>query len=174
MQTKTIICPVCKSTLEVKNSKNEQSKIIKCPSCASQLRVKFEMEEPLDADPGTEYDSEDSGKTEFASKQKGNKAYLVFNGTRYELSEGRNIVGRKAKSSTADVQIDTDDLYMSRLNTIINVKKTGLGLTVSIANCENKNPILVGKERLQDNDEIVLKNGDTITMGKTMVKLLIK
>lgn len=174
MQTKTIICPICKSTLNVNNSKNEHVKIIKCPVCASQLRVKFEMEETADDDSDTDYSSFNTDKTIIPDKLMFSKAYLVFEGTRYELSEGRNIVGRKAKSSTADVQIDSGDLYMSRSNSVINVRKTNMGLVVSVANCENKNPILVGKVKLQDNDEFALKNGDTITMGRTILKLLLE
>ncbi len=174
MQTIIIECPKCKSILEVKNSKGEESKIIKCPTCSSQLRVKFEPQEPIDVktDLGGGYN--DTDKTEIADRQVYKKAFLVCEGKRYELTEGRHIVGRMAKNSTADVQIKTDDLFMSRHNAIINVRKTSKGLVVSIANHKNLNPNLVGKEKLLDGNEIVIRNGDPITMGKTIVTLLLE
>ena len=178
MQTKIIKCPKCGTILEVKNSKNEEFKIVKCPTCSSQLRVKFQpqqqMQEVIDAETQIGSGKTDSGKTEIAEKPKASKAFLVHAGTRYQLAEGRNIVGRMAKDSNADVKIETKDRYMSRLNTIINVRKVDKELMVSITTHKNLNPIFVGKVQILDGDEIMLQNGDTITMGETKIKLLIE
>ena len=79
-----------------------------------------------------------------------------------------------AKDSNADVKIESKDRYMSRLNTIINVRKVDKELMVSITTHKNLNPIFVGKVQILDGDEIMLQNGDTITMGETKIKLLIE
>lgn len=45
----------------------------------------------------------------------------------YTLSLGINTIGRKAQTSNATVQIDTDDLTMSRSHSIIEVRKLKTG-----------------------------------------------
>jgi len=41
VQTKRIVCPVCRAILEVRNTANEDIKRICCPCCKSILDVKF-------------------------------------------------------------------------------------------------------------------------------------
>ncbi len=176
MQTKIIKCPTCGTTLEVKNSKNEDCKVIKCPTCSSQLRVRFQ-EQPQPSDPGTVIGGStvsEGERTVIGGNQKFSKAFLVCDGVRYKLSEGRNIVGRKSDNSTADVQINTTDRYMSRLNTLITVNKTDQGIVVYIAKYKNVNPILVGKIELLDGDVVMIRNGESFTMGKTTIKLVLE
>ena len=43
VQTKTILCPICKAVLDVRNSLNEEQKQIACPRCSSILQVKFSI-----------------------------------------------------------------------------------------------------------------------------------
>jgi len=43
VQTKTILCPICKAVLDVRNSSNEEQKQIACPRCSSILQVKFSI-----------------------------------------------------------------------------------------------------------------------------------
>ncbi len=43
IQTKTILCPICKAVLDVRNSLNEEQKQIACPRCSSILQVKFSI-----------------------------------------------------------------------------------------------------------------------------------
>ena len=98
------------------------------------------------------------------------KAYLEFNGVRYNLEIGRNTIGRKAKTSNADVQLDTSDLYMSRQHAIINVRRMPDGSIKSdIANDKNKNATLVNGIEIMPNDILVLQDGATIKMGHTTV-----
>lgn len=174
MEKKKIKCPSCGVMLEVTNSQNEEEKLIKCPRCGKQLRVRFQKtDDVMDASTclgnGT-----DGARTQLAhSDMSAAKAFIVYDGKEYELGMGLNIVGRKAASSTADVQIDTDDRYISRHNAIIRVKRVGGQLLVTITNHKNQNPIQVGTVILQEGDEVMLHDGDEITMGVTKMRVKI-
>ena len=176
MQTKTVKCPSCEVVLEVKNSKNEEVKIINCPQCGTALRVRFpkQTNEAMDAETHIAGVGRGSETIIANVKNTSGKAVIVCEGKQYELREGRQIVGRKASTSTADVQLDVSDRYMSRLNAFINVIKAGGQLQVSIANHKNQNPIKVGTLQLKPGDEIVLNDGDNFTMGMTTMTLKIE
>ena len=168
MQIKIVRCNNCKRELEVQNSKNEAIKVVKCPYCGIGLRVKFKdfNVPPIDNEPGTMLGG--------INKNKATKAVLVCNGKEYPLRLGNNVVGRKASTSVADVQIDTKDLYMSRNNSILKVVKAGETLRVGITNSENKNPTKVGSVILNDGDEFDLSDGTILTLGNTKLTLRIK
>lgn len=186
MQTKRITCPNCKVVLDVKNSKNETVKQITCPSCQCVLNVKFpEQQEPLDAetyyappkqhiadDGATQLASSDNGATQLvrhATKQQ-KIAKLLFGGIYYKLEEGRNIVGRKGCTSTATVQIDTADRYMSRQHCEIIVTTMPDGnMKVVLHNYQNKNLTTIDGHAIDTGDEIRLTDNNSITMGRTTV-----
>lgn len=93
---------------------------------------------------------------------------LMFNNQRYFLKSGRNIVGRKATTSEATIQIDTTDRMMSRQHAIIEVSKSEKGgLHTIICNYQNKNATLVNDEPLLADDQIRLMNRYVVTMGET-------
>lgn len=186
MQTKRITCPNCKVVLDVKNSKNETVKQITCPSCQCVLNVKFpEQQEPLDAqtyyappkqhiadDGATQLASSDNGSTQLvrhATKQQ-KIAKLLFGGIYYKLEEGRNIVGRKGCTSTATVQIDSADRYMSRQHCEIIVTTMPDGnKKVVLRNYQNKNLTTIDGHAIDTGDEIRLTDNNSITMGRTTV-----
>lgn len=175
MQTKTVKCPSCGVVLEVRNSKNEEVKIINCPQCGTALRVRFQRqaEEAMDAETHIAEGNSGSETIIAGVKHSPGKVFIICEGKRYVLQEGRNIVGRKATTSTANVQLDVADLYMSRHNAVVNVRKDGDYLLVTISNHKNQNPIKVGALQLMDGDIVVLGDGDIFTMGKTIMTLKI-
>ena len=94
--------------------------------------------------------------------------YLLHEGKQYDLAIGSNTVGRLASTSIADVQIDTDDLFMSREHAVINVRRLPNGsLKIDISNFKNKNTTKVNGLLLEHDDAIVLHDDDTIEMGST-------
>lgn len=189
MQIKTVKCPNCKAVLDVKNSKNEQVKQITCPSCKTPLQVKFAppapSNEPMEAhtfyaapkpavnDGSTQLAAGMSGTTQLASSIQSKDsqiARLVSSGKEYELAEGANIIGRKANSSTASVQIETADRYMSRQHCSITVKTLPDGTKKAIlSNYQNKNQTTVDGQEIAAGDEIRLTDGNSITMGHTTI-----
>ena len=186
MQTKRVKCPKCGVVLDVKNSKNEEVKQITCPSCKTVLQVKFQpQQEPLEAK--TYYSSpkqasSDCGATQLAgtsygatqlampSAKESYKVCLQFGGVIYPLEEGRNIVGRKASTSTATVQIETADRYMSRQHCSITVTTLPDGTKKAVlSNYQNKNQTTVDGQPIETGDAIRLTDGNSITMGRTTV-----
>lgn len=176
MEKKNVKCPSCGVVLEVKNSMNEPVKIITCPQCGTSLRVKFQQQtenEPLDA--RTYLANGGGNETQIAmGNYVGGKVFVVCEGNSYELHEGRNVIGRKAKSSVADTQLDVNDRYMSRENALVKVYKKGGSVTVSIACYKNLNPIFLGKKELKKEDELILSDGDEFTMGTTKMTIKIE
>lgn len=155
METKRIKCPKCGTVLDVANSKNEEVKHISCPNCGAALAVSFATSE-------TEYHKVKHGS--------GGKPALEYKGKIYPLHAGDNIIGRKANSSSATVQIDTagDEAgrTMSREHLRIRVTELSGGKyksTVSVYKA--KNTTTINGEALEADDAIVLCTGDRIKAG---------
>lgn len=161
-------CPGCGITLEVTNSKNEAQKRFACPQCAKNLVVMFDCHEQ---DGETQLGGKPSTyETQVAQPgPQAKSCRLVLGAKDYDLEIGRNTVGRKARTSTADVQLDTDDHYISRVHAVINVRRLSNGaLKTDISAHDNaKNPTRVNGAVLLTGDAIVLHSGDKIQMGDT-------
>lgn len=184
MQIKRIQCPTCKVVLDVKNSKNEAEKLIACPSCRTTLKVKFPpQQEPMEAN--TYYappkqPATDCGATQLAMggcgatqlvadvpKQE-TTATLLYGGKTYPLEEGQNVVGRKAVTSNATIQIETTDRYMSRQHCVVTVTTLPDGTKkVVLCNDQNKNATTIDGTPIERGDQIRLTDGNSIMMGKT-------
>ena len=91
------------------------------------------------------------------------------NGTAYQLAIGFNTIGRKASSSTASVQIATDDRTMSRNHAVIEVQNAGGKLLHILKNGANKNPSYHNNALIAPGDQLILNNGDRIKMGETIL-----
>jgi len=184
MQTKRIKCPKCGVVLDVKNSKNEEVKQIICPSCKTLLQVKFQpQQEPMEAktfyappkqpvaDNGaTQLVGGSFGATQLVMSPKNevSKASLVFGGVSYPLEEGQNIIGRKASTSKATIQIETADRYMSRQHCSITVTTLPDGKKKAVlSNYQNKNQTTIDGQSIETGDAIRLTDGNSITMGHT-------
>ncbi len=180
IEIKQVKCSSCGVTLQVKNSRNEEIKLITCPKCKTQLKVRFAPRNLADipeahtvigsTGPKTQLGGEHSPGMTVIAGHSGHQIAptLMCNGMQYSLELGRNVVGRKASTSQATVQIVTSDMYMSRQHAVINVVKlpTG-GVKALLSNYQNKNTTSVNATAINDGEEIVLVDGNTITMGNT-------
>jgi pSer/pThr/pTyr-binding forkhead associated (FHA) protein len=91
----------------------------------------------------------------------------------YTLRMGSNVVGRKANSSEANIQIVTTDMFMSRQHALIKMTKVANGsMKALISNFQNKHVTYVNGMELVENDEVLLINGAQIKMGKTIVEYI--
>ena len=193
IQTKTVNCPKCGAGLVVKNSKNEQTKTIVCPNCKYKSFVRFPLQEsPIEAhtvlakaqqpvdDGATRYERDYNQNSDdetilITSINISKEAFLVFEGEKYLLYEGRNIIGRKGKTSAATIQIASNDRYMSRQHCCIDVTVLPTGnMKVVLSNYQNKNFTIINGHQLENGDKIRLSDGNTITMGETTVTFLTK
>lgn len=192
MQKIRIKCPHCKVTLDVRNSTGAAEKEITCPNCHTNLMVKFKQvavppsqPQPANTEPRTTADNlyadgqaqtpaayTDTSETMVTSLPifDAIMGKLLYNGKKYMLQMGINTIGRKAETSKASLQIETDDRSMSRLHSVIKVTRLLDGtLRTTIENADNKNLTYVGGQLLIDGDTIVLNDGDVIKMGNAYV-----
>lgn len=92
----------------------------------------------------------------------------------YTLSLGINTIGRKAQTSNATVQIDTDDLTMSRSHSIIEVRKLKTGGYIHyFSNAQNKNATYINSGLIENGDRIILHGGEIIKMSNTTLKFIL-
>ncbi len=91
------------------------------------------------------------------------------------LTEGRNVIGRKSPDKPCTVMIDTTDQHMSRNHSVIEVSRRPDGhLQYLISDCGSTNGTFINASehhRLSPYDQIFLKDGDTIQLGRTKVVL---
>lgn len=195
MQIKRIQCPQCEVVLDVKNEEEVPEKRVFCPRCSTELLVKFKPKgDPVEAH--TYYakarkPAADSGETQLGGANYSTTAgggsgrngsadgytyvRLMADGVSYPLKEGRNVVGRRATKSCATVQITTSDLTMSRQHIIINVTTLADGTKkVVLSNYQNKNPTLINGMQIDDGDAVRLSDGNTITIGRTTLRVMIQ
>ena len=171
MDSVQIKCPQCSVILKVINSQNDTEKLIKCPNCGKKILVRFHSQTSAE-DGATQYGGiPTAGATQLGeSRVQQQTCLLVLDGIEYELSIGPNTIGRKASTSNADIQLETDDRYMSRNHALINVRRLPDGnIKVDISNSQNKNATKVNGQTIGDDDAFVLHDGDKVTMGKTTI-----
>lgn len=179
---KLIKCPKCKATLSVKFKKQEplEAHTYLAPGKANNGETQYagfkndgetQLGKPINDGETQLGGYSNSGETQIMSKVTPSKsAYLKVNGKSYPLRLGTNIIGRKATTSQATVQIDTPDRYMSRQHSKIVVSKLPNGRLKSVlSNDHNKNISTIDGQDLLQGEQIVLEDGDQIVMGKTTV-----
>jgi len=129
-------------------------------------------EEPMAFSDRTVYEEDNHDETVVKSAFQGSKyGSLMLDGKLYGLSLGRNIVGRYASTSPATIQIQTDDLYMSRQHCIIDVQSNSDGtLTTTLRNYKNKNRTIIDGQIVGNEVEVCLLDDCDITMGHTTVR----
>lgn len=181
-ETLKIKCPHCGGTLTIKKIPNLENKIITCPLCNKKnLFVNFlqvsQQPKPVsdETQPGGMSDKTLPGDKTHLGFKYDTVGRLVQNGCKqYILHEGLNVVGREAKSSVANVQISTDDGYMSRSHASIEVLRAANGNVIhTLSNAANKNATYVNGQKVEQGDRIVLNNGDTIKMANTVLRFVV-
>ena len=176
MMVKRITCPKCQAVLEVKNPTGVAQKVIACPKCGAHLKVVFhhEIEEAHTFMAGQE-SAGDGGRTMMAPPVRNAVRYALKVGADiYPLNDGLNTVGRRAPSSQATVQIHTASHALSRNHAQIEiVRYDGNVSRVRISNWQNKNITSVNGQQIKDDDVLLLKPGDQVTMGDVEMTLVI-
>ncbi|MDR0744188.1 MAG: FHA domain-containing protein [Tannerella sp.] len=142
----------------------------KCPKCKREIPLSY-----LDHKLGQDSDAETLVISPKA-KDKGIGRFIVFPDIdtprqEFQLNEGIIIVGRKAKVSTANICIQTEDKTMSRSHIRIEVKKNPKGGYFHYLSDNNsKNNTLYNGKCIENGDMVVLKDNDEIVMGRTIIR----
>lgn len=155
----------CGTVMTIPDTPGIADRMLTCPVCGYRNKVAVfiaEMNKPADED-NTEVCISDTDDSIGA---------LKVEGFVYALEEGKNIVGRKAASSLADVQLEVTDNYMSRKHVCISVTKKSDGYQHRIENLNAKNLMAINGTQIQMGEIVVLNYGDVIRLGKTNVQFV--
>lgn len=162
-------CPKCGKILRLPDSPNINAASFTCPVCKAKSRVADcqRIQDGSDAE-ATRYTAsgQRADETQIAGvAQQSQIGRLVDHyGRDYQLQVGSNTIGRKATTSTATVQIDTQDRTMSRSHAVIEVRGSGMHI---LRNGANKNPSYLNGALISPSDQMVLNDGDRIKLGMT-------
>lgn len=176
-----IKCLSCGKILRIPDGPNVNNAVFTCPVCKEKHKVGecqrvVDVPKPRITSEETQYggfyppSSNDGDETQIAGATPKSLSIgkLVDGlGRMYQLSNGINTIGRKAASSSAAVQIDVDDRYMSRNHGIIEVRMAGGQLMHILRNGEGKNPSYHNGVLIAPSDQLILNDGDRIKMGNT-------
>lgn len=176
MSVFSVVCPNCRSRLDIQDAPDIQEKMLTCPIC--KFKAKVSVYQLGQAGKGGQ------GSTDEATRLPGSFGQQVKNDTGQmrviqtgqicELCMGSQVLGRLATSGTADLQIGSDhyrDEYMSRRHVQIDVVKTQQGVEHHLVEIGSKNIIQLNGRDINRGDEIILKFGDKLTLGKTDIIL---
>lgn len=167
-----VVCPNCRSRLAIGNAPGIQDKMLTCPTCKFKAKVSvFQMGQ---AGKGGQGASDDATRLPDSFLQQAKfdtgQFRVVQTGQICELRMGTQVLGRLATSGTADMQIGNDhykDEYMSRRHVQIDVVKTAYGVEHHLVEIGSKNIIQLNGKDIMRGDQIILKYGDKLTLGKT-------
>ncbi len=133
--------------------------------------VNFEYQLPISKDAlkklrekstfGTSRHTTDSGEGASVGR-----LVVVSTSMPFQLTAGRNIIGRMATGSVANVQIPCEGRLVSRDHLLIEIEnETGKGLVHYVSlNKQQVNPTYVGDVLLEYGNKIVLKHNDIIKL----------
>jgi len=177
MGTLTVVCPNCRSRLSVQEVSGIQDKILGCPICKYKAKVSLYM--MGQAGKGGQGASDEATRLlgSFGQQIKSDTGQMrvIQTGQICELQMGSQVLGRLAKSGTADMQIGSDnykDEYMSRRHVQIDVVRNAQGsVEHHLVEIGSKNIIQLNGKDIQRGDEIILNFGDKLTLGKTDIIL---
>lgn len=170
-----IKCPCCAAVLAVKAQPGIENKNVTCPVCKQSSSFQLFKKIAEKKSDCTEYPGEhtdyESCHTETQINPDVNytlgKLKVQGLGFSFRLKVGRNVIGRKATASTADIQIPiTEGKHMSREHLVIEVKKVAGKGIVHYASLykEKVNATAINNILLEYGDSIVLKSGDKLKL----------
>lgn len=175
MATLSVVCPNCRSRLSIKDAPGIQDKMLSCPIC--QYKAKVSLYQLGQAGKGGQKPvGGESGDTIIPHYNTDmGQMRVVQNSQIFELKMGSQVMGRLANSGKADLQIGVDkntDPYMSRRSVQIEVvKNERKGILHKLVCMKTPNPILLNGNKVNEGDQVWLKFGDKLTLGKTDVVL---
>lgn len=179
-----IKCPNCNMGLAVKKTPGLESKNITCPVCKQSHpfgeyklvnAVNFSSKNSA-YDDSTKYNyKKENEVTEVNKSINLSIGSLEIPGRKSpcRLKPGRNIIGREANSSSADIMVPCGgEKRMSREHLVIDVKKVpGKGFVHYVSVYKEKlNATFINDERIEYGDCMVLKDGDRIKLPNATIR----
>lgn len=170
----SVVCPNCRSRLSLEGVPGIQDKMLTCPVCKYKAKVSlFQQGSAVKGGNGADDRPTEMGAASQVNRDPG-QVKVKQTGQICELRKGSQVLGRLAKTGTADMQIGSDkynDPYMSRRHVEIDVVDTAHGIEHRLVEIGSKNIIKLNGKDINRGDVIVLKFGDELTLGETLVVL---
>lgn len=162
---KIINCSGCGQLLKLPNKNQVAVRQLQCPKCGKLLVVSF-----LEEDKHKDAAEEDGTVCDPSADPSNPCPYIEFEGNRYYLTRPVNVIGRRATTSSADIQLPTRDMYMGRHHAVIARKTDETGNNVCTLKAKDaKNGLSVSNINVGPDDEIKLLDGAIIKMGKSYI-----
>lgn len=167
----SVRCPHCQIGLKVDEGKIPLGiTSFKCPNCKQSIPVSL-----LKSENSKQQDDSETVLLQHSVKTNVARLLVVEDedtpSQEYLLHEGDNWIGRKSQTSTASIQIQTNDRFMSRNHICISVKKdTKGGYKYYLSDNNSKNRALYNSNYLEKEEVVVLSDGDEIVIGKTLLR----
>lgn len=171
-----IRCPFCSTALTVKRIPDIEKKSVTCPVCKQKSPFK-DFTQTFNADSETNYGNPHSNKSYDSENSQNSfgensnsfigELINMDTGDVYQLQPGKNVIGRKATSSKATIQIPTgDNKRISREHLVIDVRRVaGKGYVHYISLYKKEtNKTIVGTSQLLYGEELALKNMQLIDL----------
>ena len=191
-----IKCPNDGSILVVANRPDLERLVFRCPVCKQSIpfrEFKLVTEQRVVDDESTNYgplpsadneattfDNGNSDSTTYQSVSASGSIGFIVNtatGEKFKLHAGRNIIGRKALTSKANIQIAVLNVSkaMSREHLYIDVSEVkGLGIRRVLSLVKQMvNKTEVDNEKLEFGDKVVLSGGETILLPGATLKFVV-
>lgn len=165
-----IVCPECHQQLSFDEVPGYQNMVVECPKCHFKANVSVYQRGAQ-----ARYISKgDDMPTQLFIPPKsvadtGQIRVKATNEIQF-LKEGQNVIGRRAKTGTADIKISTD-IYMSRQHVCIDVIKKGTGYEHHLIEINSKNIVKLNGIPINRGDVLIIKFGDILTLGTTDIVL---
>lgn len=185
MSIKQVVCPnvSCKAILGVEQVDGLEKKTIRCPRCGQSYPFTAFAEyggpklSPRHQSPSSGDETEYSGNVDNDSTRICTSSepaavggiLLPDKGTCLPLRLGKNVIGREASTSTADIRVP-DSLgkrTMSRAHLLIHVTRSGDTIKHQLSlfpDGKKKNRTYVNHTELHTGDVVILHDGDRITI----------
>lgn len=162
-----IVCPECHQELSFPEVPDYQNKIVECPKCHFKSKVSVYMSGAgARGAQGSDEMPTQLVMPPAASSDAGQIRVKETNEIQW-LKPGSQIIGRRAATGAADIKISTD-IYMSRKHVRIDViKKPTGGYEHRLVEINSKNIVKLNGEPINRGDVLILRFGDTLTLGKT-------
>ncbi|MCF0196637.1 MAG: FHA domain-containing protein [Bacteroidaceae bacterium] len=171
-------CPVCGTVQLVKYVPGCENGIVPCRVCNKRYAfAKFKWidntanEETLYPGSGNAKPKENTERTRLGAVNN-TIGHLIAAGRIYPLRLGKNVIGRKAESSSATIQLPTNSMRLCREHIIIEVKNIpGMG-SVHHGSLYKKavNATFVNNSQLEFGDVLVLNNHNIIRLPDVNVE----
>ena len=165
-----IVCPECRQQLSFNEVPGYQNMVVECPKCHFKANASV-YQSGANARGGQ---GADEMPTQLVipptSTLDVGQIRVKSTGEVQWLNPGSNVIGRRAQTGTADIKISTD-MYMSRRHVQIDVVKKPSGYEHRLVEINSTNIVKLNGKPINRGDILILKFGDTLTLGTTDIVL---